>query len=389
VDIQLSADQLIYDVAIIGAGPSGCACALSLYGKGLRVVVIDKENYPRDKICGDAIPGPSFKAMRQINLIWADKLKEFIDVERITRSSIFAPNGKTITLDWVLYTYNSKRTSFDNFLMELVKNETDTEVIQNNRLKQVQITDEFVSATLINGSVITARIIIGADGANSVVRRQLMPNEKDPIRNAAAVRAYYSGITDIVSGVNEFHFFNELLPGYFWMFPLPNGEVNVGFGISQAKNEKDPKKLRESLSDIITNYPSIAARFQNAEQLTDFKGFGLPFWNGNKPISGTRFMLCGDAASLIDPLQGHGIDKAIWSGYYAAKQAISAITSNNYTAHYLADYDKALYKRISPELAKTAFIINLLIKFPKLMNLFTLIGQNQNRIQWIARKLKI
>lgn len=376
-----------YDIVIVGAGPSGCACALELQQSGLQVALIDKEEFPRDKICGDAIPGPAFKAMEKINPDWAQQMKKFADKQKIKTSSIFAPNGKKVSLDWVSYSYNSKRIDFDNFLFELVKKETDT-IIINERINKVITTEESSICFLENGETLNSKIVIGCDGAYSIVRRFLDKKFGLEKPEASAVRAYYKNILDLKPLVNEFHFFKEF-PGYFWIFPLANGGANVGFGIAQDSKDGTNINLRKSLEHIITKIPSVANRFKNAEMQDKIKGFGLPIWTKKKILSGNRFMLCGDAASLTDPMQGHGIDKGMWSGFFAAEQAIQCIAKNKFDARFISSYDDKIDKKLGAELSRSAFFMRSVIKYPWLVSLMVSIGQFKKLTTWFARKLKI
>lgn len=374
-----------YDIAIVGAGPSGCACALALQGSGLRVIVIDKDTFPRDKICGDAIPGPAFKALDSINHSWGQAMRAFADKEIVRTSKVFAPNGKTITQDWIAYSYNSKRFDFDNFLLNLVRTETDC-TIENKRLKHVSVENESVTCYFTAGSPIKASIIIGCDGANSMVKRklnQLAPQDKPGV---IAVRSYYTQIEGIQEGLNEFHFFKKF-PGYFWIFPLKDGFANVGFGIS--KKAKLPLNLRDTFDQVIRTAPGIASRFKNAVVQESTKGFSLPIWTERRAISGNRFMLCGDAASLIDPLQGHGIDKAMWSGVLAGKHAIHCFESDDFSANSLSGYDQLVYDKVGAELARNATIANSTMRFPWILNVAAWFGQYKRLTQWAALKLKI
>ena len=381
----------IYDIVIIGAGPAGCACALALHGSGLRVAMVEKDIFPRDKICGDAIPGLAFKAMDKINADWGNAMRQFVDKEDIRTAKIFAPNNKIITLDWVTYAYNSQRINFDNFHFQLVKNETATTIFENKRLQKVVVKEEGVECQFQDNLLINAAIVIGCDGANSMVMRQLGNVNLQNSPSCAAVRTYYKGVEELKTGVNEFHFFKHLLPGYFWIFPLDNGWANVGFGILNSKTDKNNKKvkLRDTLEMITTTLPSIAPRFKNAQLMDSTKGFALPLGTHKLPISGRRFMLCGDAASLIDPLQGHGIDNAMWCGLLAAQQATKCFKKNNFEATFMTGYDEAVYKKIGSELATNAFIMRIFSRFPSLFNAFGWVGQNQKLMQWIARVLKI
>ena len=379
-----------YDVLIIGAGPAGCACALSLHDSGLRVGLIDKEKFPRDKICGDAIPGQTFTAMDRINPLWGQALRGYAEKEGIHTSEIFAPNGKTITLKWKMQAYNSMRINFDYFLRNLVNTETTATVLGKKRLTQIDFKPDHVTCGFSDGSILTTGIVIGCDGANSVVARQSGGNASFKDHSSAAVRAYFSSVSGTKQGVNEFHLFKEL-PGYFWIFPLENGLTNVGFGISGSYIRKNSRaiNLRNSLNEIITNDPGLSTRFKNADLIGEIKGFGLPVWKTKRALSGKRFMLCGDAASLIDPLQGHGIDKSVWSGLFAAEQVKKCFNANDFTAEYMSQYDQTLYKKFGLELVRSSFIMKMITRFPWLINALVQLSANQKLINWMVRKLKI
>ncbi len=378
-----------YDVAIIGAGPAGTACALALEGSGLRVVLADKDGFPRDKVCGDAVPGAAFKAMHKINPVWEERMRQFLDKEDITSAKAYTPDGTSAKYDWVTYSYNSKRIDFDNFLLQLVRTETKTVIIENKRLKEVTIENEGVSCRFTDQSLLTASLIIGCDGANSVVCRQLSRYDLRGNHTALAVRAYYKGVAGLQKGVNEFYFLKEFQPGYFWIFPLANNMANIGFGLFPDANSKTPVNIREAFKTIIHTSPAIAPRFQEAILMDDVKGFALPLGISKQSISGNRYMLCGDAAALIDPFGGHGIDNAMWSGLMAAQQAIQCFRLNDFSAFCMQQYDEQVYRKMATKFSRGLLAMKLIRRLPGIVNLAAAMAQKKWLAKWVVRIFKI
>lgn len=358
----------LYDIAIIGGGPAGTACALALVNSGLKVILIDKSTFPRDKICGDAIPGPAFKLMDKLNPTWGIALRSFTKRSEIKFSKGFSPNGKSFTVGWQTFSFNSKRENFDNFLYELVKKETDTEIVLNQQLTKITRLKDGVLCKFKNGDELHAKMIIGCDGGRSLVSKTLATHDIKKEAPFVAMRAYYKNVKDVKSDTNEFHFFKGIMPGYFWIFPLGNNWVNVGFGMLTKTTDADAPNMKSTLEDIINELPSIAPRFANAECMDSIKGCALPISTKGRVLSGERFILCGDAASLINPIGGHGIDTAMWSGYYAAEQALKCFKSNNFSSQFISDYDAIINRKFKKGFKRNYGRVRFLMRFPWLIN---------------------
>ncbi len=380
-----------YDVLIIGAGPAGCACALSLHKNGLQVGIVDKETFPRDKVCGDAIPGPTFKQMDKIDVEWGKALRNFADKADVRTSRMYAPNGNSFAVDWKEYSFNSKRIHFDHFLMNLVHNETDANILENKRLKELEVHGDYVLCKFHDNTLCKATVVVGCDGANSVVKRYVVQKKKLKSFHCAAVKVYASNVSDLEKATNEFFYLKNYLPGYLWVFPLPNGEANIGFGMELKEKEGFEKSinLRKTLLHIIENEPILSSRLTNVKFEEEIKGFSLPMFTEQRKISSDRILLCGDAASLIDPLMGHGIDKAFISGYLAAQQILRSNVTNDYSAKYLIQYDQSVYSSLGNELKRSKYLLRLVNRTPSLINLFAKIARNKKLLQWLVKVAKI
>ncbi len=376
-----------FDVLIVGGGPAGCACALAMHNKGYRVALIDKASFPRDKVCGDAIPGQSFKAIHQLHPQWATALQQFTDQTPIHASrAIFGNNS--FRYQWKLFASNSKRIDFDYFLHNLVRNETNTTLINNEQVASVNQSPEGIVCTLKSGGQLQAALVIGCDGSNSIVKRSLLKKTDNKEDVYAAVRIYYSGITGVTPGENEFHYLKEV-EGYFWIFPLPNQWCNVGFGILKNKQKQGaPTDARKTLETII-NSAAFKQRFQHAVPMSKLTGYSLPVWGKTQVLSGERCLLAGDAACLVDPLQGHGIDKAIRSGIMAANQAVKSLKANRFDAAFMQQYDAHIHQTLGKELQRNYQIRLYWSRFPGIIKWLTNLPLSQNFINLLLKKIKL
>ena len=162
---------------------------------------------------------------------------------------------------------------------------------------------------------------------------------------------------------------------------------NVGFGMLSSDIIKRKIDLKKAFREIIAEDETLSKRFQNAELSGEIKGFGLPLGGKKRRLSGDNFMLCGDAASLIDPLNGEGIGNAMLSGLHAGKIAIEAIKSENFSAEFLAAYDQIINAKLLPELKQKLFFQKLFNR-PWLINTLVFIG-NRNKFlrEWLGKKL--
>lgn len=379
---NMSHNKMESPVIIIGAGPAGAGTSMYLTKAGIPHVIIEKEIFPRDKVCGDACSGKTAFVLRKANPQWMQEI--FQESEQFVPSHgivFVAPNGKALSIP-----YNPNRRSeesapgfttprlvFDHFLFQKLASPFTT-IYQNTSLKNIERLQDgkvLVRFTQEHREYeITAPLLVGADGDKSHVRRTFLNDHTSLKTYSVGLRAYYTGVTDLhPENFIELHFLPELLPGYFWIFPLPNGVVNVGVGILSEKIRKKKINLREQMLHAIKNNPNIRHRFANAKLTAKIQGWGLPMGMEKQPLSGDAFLLTGDAASLIDPFSGEGIGNALFSGMLAAYAIEKSLETGKYDAAFLKEnYDDVLYKRIGQEL-KLSTRLQQLCRYPWLFNL--------------------
>lgn len=333
-----------YDIIIVGSGPAGVGCALSLKGSGLKVLVIDKSTFPRDKVCGDAIPNTVPKALKMLDEKYLTALRSFPDKVSIDSCKVVAPSGKSVTLHFKLEGYASTRMDFDNFMVNLAQKESQATFMFGEGLTEVIILNDVVEVKTDKGNRFTSKLIIGCDGAHSVLNKKLTSTKVDHDHYIGAVRAYYKYVKGLQPNTMEIHLVKGFMPGYFWIFPLTNNTCNTGFGMVSSSISSKKINLRKSLLDIVQNSETIRDRFSEAVAMEDPIGYGLPTGSRKVQISGDRFMLAGDAASLIDPATGEGIGNAMISGIKAGQHALKCFQQNNFSASFMKQYDEAIYQ---------------------------------------------
>jgi menaquinone-9 beta-reductase len=369
-------DTLPADVCIIGAGPGGAATALFLAKKGIPCTLIDKEKFPRDKICGDALSGKVISTLKKLDPAIVDELAANPAQIGSWGVKFVAPNLKELRVPFKKdFDKNSrppgfisKRIDFDNFLIEQVKKHNSITLLEGKQAERYERTEKGFKISFKDQSEMNCRLLISADGAQSSFARTFGNIKVEHQHYSAGIRAYYKGVRGMdADNFIELHFLNDFLPGYFWIFPLPNGMANVGVGMRSDKVSVKKINLKQELKRILADYPSLKERFSEAELVGDVKGFGLPLGSKKRIISGDHFMLVGDAASLIDPFTGEGISHAMISGMYAAEQAEACLARNKFDASFMAEYDKKVYHRLGKELNISAKM-QYLIKYPWLFN---------------------
>lgn len=356
-----------YDIIIAGAGPAGCTAALTLKDTRLKIAIIEKAVFPRDKVCGDAIPSRAIRSLRLIDPILASAFDNY-DRQLLTRNTDVVYNGSTLQLNWQIPAYTCTRMDFDNKLFDLVQQYSNCDIYQGEKVDKIEQSADDILITTDNNKVFRTKLLIGADGAQGITAKQLTSLTLDREHHIGAVRAYYKNIKEIQQDKTEMFLDKRFNPGYFWMFPVADGHVNVGFGMLSADIATKKVNLRRSLYEFIETVPSLKERFADAEQVSKIEGHNLPLGSRRVTMSGERFMLCGDAASLIDPITGEGIGNAMLSGRLAGLQALKCFTENIFSGEYISKYDDQVWSELGKELKLRSRAQKVLRRMPFLLD---------------------
>ena len=355
-----------YDVIIVGAGPAGSVCANYLSKEGKKVLLLDKQKFPRDKTCGDALSGKTMKILRELNLIKkVEKLPHFE-----TTGAIFgSPNGSTLTVKFPSLEkkgtpdkgYCMRRIYTDKMFFDAAKRQKNVDTVEKFHVtnvifeKGVAIGVEGIDiAKKRKEKKFYAKVIVGSDGVNSVVAKKVLGNKykTDDNHTCDAIRAYYTGITGLSKNM-EIYFFEGSLPGYFWIFPVSKNCANVGLGMLSCEVKKKMRKKQNLISifnDVLTNEQTIKKRFAKSKIDGKITGWRLPFGSYRRQLAGDGWVLLGDAASLVDPFSGEGVGNATTSSKLASRVIVKAIYNDDVSREVLAEYERDLWDEIGSEL---------------------------------------
>ncbi len=376
----MAASSVHVRVLIIGAGPAGCGTSFFLSKSGIPHTILEKARFPRDKVCGDAISGKSCYVLRTANAPWLHEIFQ-LEAEFLPSRGIqfIAPNGKSLDIRYPdalrpgekAPGFTVSRLRFDDFLFGKL-NPAFADVRQEVTVKSVSRSSGKNVVVYEQGGTehtLTADIVVGADGDKSAVRRAFMAGNEVRKSDSVGLRAYYTGVTGLhPDDFIELHFIKEALPGYLWVFPLPNGRCNVGIGILSSVVRRKKINLRAVFQEALQTNPLLRERFKNAQLDGKILGWGLPMCTSQEPVSGDGFMLTGDAAALIDAFSGEGIGNALYSGMLAAAAIEKSLAEGRTDAPFLKEaYDAQLYRRLGDEMRISA-TLQKLCNFPWLFN---------------------
>ncbi len=324
------------DVAIVGAGPAGAITALVLARRGLRVALIDKARFPRDKVCGDFV-GP--QAIRELTELGLEDAVATPPGNRIPSGSVFVEGRRTMQrplpkIDGLPeYGVVIPREIFDEALFRAACAAGATP-FENHSFVDYRADADAVALRLRTSDgerVVRARYLIGADGSASLVALRLRGRPQPNADRLIAMRAYYEGVAGPADAV-DVNFSSALFPGYLWVFPTGLGRANVGLGIVPQTISPQKAHLRDLFNAALERDLGVRERLAGAKAVTKLAGWPLSTCNPGLPVARGRVFLIGDAAGFINPINGEGIQYAIASGRWVAETIADALEGGDVRA---------------------------------------------------------
>jgi geranylgeranyl reductase family protein len=348
------------DVLVVGAGPAGVAAAVTAHQRGLRVACLDRATFPRDKTCGDGLTASALRLLEDLGVA----VPAIASTQPVTTVVLRAPNGRISELPLPRDGHHAVVTTRRDLDAALVARAraVGVAVHEGRSVTGLEVTRTGAVVAHGNGDgtvATTARFVIAADGHYSTVRRLAAPESERDLGSWHAFRQYFRGVGDDRLWVL---FEADLLPGYAWVFPLPGGRANVGFGVLRHEHTTG-KQLAALWRDLLERPALRDVLGPRAEPEAPHRAWPIPGAFDPRRATAGRVLFAGDAAGVVDPMTGEGIAQALESGMVAARAIADAKIEGRPVAAVDAAYRRALDHALGRDL-RFAHRLQYLLRSP-------------------------
>ncbi len=341
-----------YDVIVVGGGPGGSTAARFCAKAGVKTLLIEKERLPRYKPCGGCL---SAKTVRLLGFDLSPVIENTVYGAKFTYCSkdpFFIESSNPIA-------FLVMRDRFDQVLVDRAL-EAGTKVLDGERVTKVEDGADGVSVELTSGMKLRCQVLIGADGSESIVARTLFLRPKKNGGYGVAVESetpFNSSVPFPKEELQLVHLdFGRVPNGYGWVFPKKEWlSIGIG-GMFRQSKKMNPHHYFKSFVKGLSYIPE--------GKTGKVKGHLLPsFYDENQRVAQGRFLLVGDAAHLMDPLQGEGIYYAVRSGMLAAEAILEWKRKGTAPSDI---YQNAVHLEICENLKWALTLSHIVFRFTKL-----------------------
>ncbi|MBM4261583.1 MAG: NAD(P)/FAD-dependent oxidoreductase [Deltaproteobacteria bacterium] len=367
------------DVAIVGAGPAGSATAITLARRRYSVVLLDREKFPREKLCGDFINPSSWPTLAQLGV--AQPILAATP-ERVTRFRITSHLGAEAEVPLGMqdgepvFGVALRRATLDALLLSRAQSEgaMALEPCKVKSLQRVSMGWSAIGDTPEGECEIRAKVVIGADGRNSwVAHRQGMAQSSAERGRAVGFQFLVTSRHDVAGRV-EIHLFPG---GYVGLLGLGRGLVNFCFAVDKSCLEQHGS-LDRLLSSSVRQDPDLNELLGQSERVSAVRST-YPVYFPPRRCYGDALLLVGDAARVSEPVTGEGIYFALRSGLLAGNAVHAGFCEGNLTATSLRRYAQACQRAFALRRGLNAAIRYLMYR-PRLLTQFVRFSAKQQRL---------
>lgn len=341
------------DVLVIGGGPGGSTTATFLARGGLRVTVVEREEFPRFKV-GESLVPNCMPILERLGVLDKIKAHGFLDKFGVTfhdqelekETTFYFREGRP----WPHFTFDVHRAEFDQVLLEHAAAQPGVSVLQPATVEKVAFDAEGVTVRLSVGQAertLRARFLVDATGRDAFLASRQGRRQPMPGLGKVAIFAYFQGARrwpGREEGNVRIYIFPE---GWFWYIPLARDETSVGC-VLHARTVKERDGSPEALfHDMAQRCERVRENLVGARQVTPMYT-AANFSYEVEPIVGDRFLCVGDAVAFVDPIFSAGVFLAMASGEMAAEEIVRAFRANRFKAGRFAGYARRLRRGMRP-----------------------------------------
>lgn len=368
-----------FDVCIVGAGPAGATCAYYLARQGVRVLLLDKERFPREKLCGDAVCAPAHKHLRRMGVLQAIEAEGQGNWARV--GGLISPRGVAMIGD-------STGDDLAPLVIAIRRIVMDEKIVRAAAAAGAELVEQFPvgSAEFSPGEgawtihhrygtqpPFRAKTLVAADGANSRLARALGIVHTAP--EAICSRVYVDARSTNFDADGVLYYPRELLPGYCALFREAQGLLSYCCYIIPGGDCRmsDVKRMHFEMPQ---SDPHLRAAMGPNPRMEQFRAAPLRIGGIPRPYA-DHLLILGDAAGQIDPLTGEGIHYAMEAAEMAADVLGAALRANDLSAARLREYYRRWQRAYGRDFAWSARMARLCARHPMLLDAAAALGKRR------------
>ncbi len=346
-----------YDVVVVGGGPAGAVLSWSLARRGVRVAVVERAVFPREKVCGDFVEPGGLRILEALGCLRAIEEKGPLPITHIRAflRSRLAYRGEIPYYEarhrLPPHGYIVPRHELDALLLDCAR-QASARVLEGCAVDDVRGEGGALRVAVKQGQQrfeLRAPLVVGADGTESVVARCAGLSRRDRRHITISQRGYVEGVS-VPLGEATIWFDEDLYPGYAWMFPMADGRANVGAGVlAEACHRYGlsvPRLFASFLDKLRARHPGCARMRLSGRPL----GGVVKMYGGIDRNHFDGGLLVGDAGSFVDPMTGEGITPGMESGLIAASTLLEALERGRFDASFLSRFERDFRAYFDPSM---------------------------------------
>lgn len=351
-------NQNKHRIVIIGAGPAGVVTSLFLSKNKIHHLLLDKENFPREKPCGESFAGNIFEVLDEIDPTIKSELFASNIVKQANELSFYSNTQKRFVFKIPSRKpakVQASRFEFDEFLLRKASSADYCSLVEGVGVHKATKIEEGIELRLSDESILKASMVVFANGAVGKLISNFRGND---FQVKGTQFLFARGIYSSVSIQNEnsaidFTLLKTPFNNGGYLTYLPNGNCTLGLMVEAKKLKEQALSLEDVFNLSIKNHPYLNKVLENAKLDSKIKSTSLKLGNFKKKFAGNNYLLVGDAAVPLNPVTGMGVMMAMYYGRNAAKAIVEAAKKSDFSYDSFKAYEKHCSKKYKSEFIKS------------------------------------